>query len=532
MPATTLGKVTLIAALLLVGCGGGGNSVVQPPPPPPPPPPPTFSNPQLAWTGDEQVSSGFGDHGVGSSGPSGAASVPDGSGGAIIVWEDRSFAAVHGQHLDATGKLLWQATGVSPSNVNTYQASPQAVSDGAGGTVVAWVDGRGGVCNEAFQFNCDIYAQRIDSSGNLLWSSSGAPIVTDPANQGSSGIAMISDGSGGAIMAWEDGRSPCCRVYAQRVASSGQVLWALDGIQVSPTPPIVIGTIGVPQMISDGNGGAIVAWWNTQSADPNQVRSVSAQRLGADGALMWAAGGVTVSGLTGGFGSGNMLGYDLTSDGDGGAIFSGSFIDQTASGVATVQRIDKTGSVQWPSSGVQLASAPSHVLNPKILTDGSGGAIVAWADCVSQGVNCSILAQRVDPSGRLLWAVNGISLTSTPNRKFGPIVLGDGAGGAVVAWEDCPNVSALSQCADGIDLYGQRINPNGQTMWQLSGFPISAAPDNQGVQTGNLDVGIYVSSDSLGNIFLVWPDGRINHSCTYTPVLLPSHCDLFAQKLH
>jgi hypothetical protein len=241
---------------------------------------------------------------------------------------------------------------------------------------------------------------------------------------------------------------------------------------------------------------------------------------------------VTVSGLTGGFSNGNVLSYSLTSDGDSGAIFAGSFIDQTGSGVVVVQRIDKTGGVLWPANGVQLASAPSHVVNPKILTDGSGGAIVAWADCVAQGVYCGILAQRIDPFGRLFWAANGISLTSTPNRKFGPTVLSDGVGGAVVAWEDCPNVADFSQCVDGIDLYGQRINPNGQIMWQLNGFPISAAPDNQGVQTGNLDIGIYVSSDPLGNIFFVWPDGRINHSCTYTPLLLPSHCDLFAQKLH
>jgi hypothetical protein len=89
-----------------------------------------------------------------------------------------------------------------------------------------------------------------------------------------------------------------------------------------------------------------------------------------------------------------------------------------------------------------------------------------------------------------------------------------------------------SQCSQGIDLYAQRINVAGQTIWQSNGFPVSTAPDNQGVQTVNANAGIYASADNLGNIFLGWPDGRINHRCAYKPVGLPSHCDLFAQRLH
>jgi hypothetical protein len=391
--------VTALALLICVSCGGGGNS----PPPPPPPPPPVVSNPHLMWTGDVQVSRGLGDHGIGSSGTSGLAIAPDGNGGAIFAWEDATYAVVRTQHVDVNGNRLWQPTGIVPSDVNTYQASPQAVSDGSGGVIVTWVDGRAGFCDEGFQAECDIYAQRIDSNGNLLWSSSGVPIVTAPHNQGSSGIAMVSDDAGGAIVAWEDARSVCCTIDAQRIAGSGQVLWVVDGIQVSPSPTIVIGTIGVPQMIGDGSGGAIVAWWNIQSANPNQVQTVSTQRLDPNGTMMWAAGGVSVSGLIGGSANGNMTGYALTSDGTGGVIFAGGFIDGTATGIATTQRINGIGQVVWAANAVQISSVPAHVLNPVVVADGSGGATVSWNDCDMQGIDCSILAQHVDPLGRLTW---------------------------------------------------------------------------------------------------------------------------------
>ena len=527
--ATASHFVSVAILLTCAGCGSGtgqGSTVL----PPTPPPPPSFSNPSIIWPGDVQVSSGLGDHGIGTSGTPGIAIVPDGAGGAMFAWEDDAAAVIRSQHIDSSGNRIWQAAGVLPAAVSAYQASPRAVSDGSGGMIVVWVDGRAGFCDEGFKGNCDIYAQRIDASGALLWNSLGVPIVTAPENQGISGIAMVGDGAGGAILAWEDARPNCCKIFAQRIQGNGQVAWPTDGVRVSPEPTIVIGSIGAPQIASDGNGGAIISWWNYQYSDPNQFQTVSAQRMDANGNAMWPPTGVTVSGISGGPTSGQQRSYALTPDGGGGAIFAGTFNDQTGAGVLFAQRVAGTGQVAWSSPGVQLYSAAAHLLYATITSDGSSGAIVVWNDCVMQGVNCSILTQRVDPSGRLLWAVSGISITSTPNRKAGPIALSDGTGGAVVAWNDCPNVTDYTQCVQGIDLYSQRIDPAGHGLWQPNGFPVSTAPDNQGVLTGGETSGIVLSMDSSGNMFYGWPDGRVNHNCAF--LQFPSRCDLFAQRLH
>jgi hypothetical protein len=517
----------VVVSLLYVACGGNGPAAPSAPQMPTPLPP---VNPEIIWPGDIQVSSGQGDDGIGSSGPSGVAIVPDGNGGAMFAWEDAAYELVHEQRVDTNGDVLWQTNGVLLSNVSTYEASPQAVSDGAGGTIVAWVDGRAGFCDEGFQGECQIYAQRVDSNGNPLWNPSGVPIATGPSNHGSSGIAMTSDDNGGAFIAWEDARV-CCVIYAQHVSSSGQPLWVVNGLQVSPTPTLEIETIGAPQIIADGDGGVIIAWWNVQYP-PGQVWTVSAQRLNSSGAQMWNAQGVTVLGITGGSSNDNELSYALTSDGDGGAVFVGSFLSDTVTGIAMAQHIDGSGTVAWDSNGVQIASAPSQLLTPTIVGDGSGGGIIAWIDCVMQSPTCSILAQHADARGTLVWPADGVSITNTPNPKFGPIALSDGAGGAIVAWEDCPGISDPTQCGQEVDLYAQRINSNGQTLWQTNGFPVSSAPNNQGVQTGNENAGIYGATDNLGNTFFAWPDGRISDECFSIDEQQPSVCALFAQKLH
>ena len=58
---------------------------------------------------------------------------------------------------------------------------------------------------------------------------------------------MIQDGQDGAIIVWQDGRGANDRIYAQRVNHWGDMLWAIDGVEAC--------TSGIdhqdPQVISD-----------------------------------------------------------------------------------------------------------------------------------------------------------------------------------------------------------------------------------------------------------------------------------------
>ena len=88
-------------------------------------------------------------------------------------------------------------------------------TDGSGGTIITWQDKHNG--------KYEIFAQRMSSGGNAMWTTNGIAICTQDSNYNP---IIVSDGSGGAIIAWQSYRgSATADIYAQRVNSSGTVQW-------------------------------------------------------------------------------------------------------------------------------------------------------------------------------------------------------------------------------------------------------------------------------------------------------------------
>ena len=77
------------------------------------------------------------------------------------------------------------------------QENPQIVSDAAGSTFITWQDARAG--------EYDIYAQRMTSSGGAQCTPNGFAICTAADEQSFPALAV--DGSGGAIVTWQDFRN-------------------------------------------------------------------------------------------------------------------------------------------------------------------------------------------------------------------------------------------------------------------------------------------------------------------------------------
>ena len=117
----------------------------------------------------------------------------DGLDGVLVIWSDYDFTdlccenlGVFAQHLTGTGRVApgWPDQGITLCGAPGYQRFPVAVSDGAGGAFVAWMDYRSGT-------NEDIYLQRVTSSGAIAsdWPEDGLPICTLPGNQQAPRIA-------------------------------------------------------------------------------------------------------------------------------------------------------------------------------------------------------------------------------------------------------------------------------------------------------------------------------------------------------
>ncbi len=378
--------------------------------------------------------------------------VSDGAGGAIATWEDiRSGARdIYARRVTSAGVPQWTADGVALCTATNHQFLPLIASDGAGGAIVTWRDLRSGT-------SYDIYARRVTSAGAAQWTANGAPVCVAALHQVSP--VPVADGSGGAIIAWVDSRSGNSDIYVQRLNSAGAAQWTLDGVALCAAVNSQLGAAPV----SDGAGGAIVAWWDLRNGANYDIY---ARRVNSAGAPQWQVDGTAVS-----VAAGSQENPSIISDGVGGAIITwhdhrGTDFDIYA------QRMTGAGVPLWATDGIAVCAAFDDQGTASIASDGASGAIIAWSD--ARFGNDDIYARRILASGQRIWTVDGSALCNAALDQSTPIVVSDGAGGALVGWNDSRSYSQI---------YMQRAEPRYGT-WGRPEPTIVSATDNPNDEGG------------------------------------------------
>ena len=400
-------------------------------------------------------------------------------GSAIVAWsDDRSGNAdIYAQRVDALGVIQWASDGVVLCTAAGSQVSPVSISDGDDGTIVTWVDNRSG--------NYDVYAQRVNGSGTVQWTADAAALCT--ATGGQLFPAISSDGFGGAIVAWCDSRGGTNDIYARRVSASGEVLWTADGVALCTAN----GSQQYPAIAFDGAGGAIITWYDDRSG----TNDIYAQRVSASGEVLWTADGVAVCTA-----SGAQQSPTIVSDGFGGATITWHD-GRSGTNDIYAQRVNASGVAQWPVDGVALSAATGTQLYPKIISDGAGGAIVTWYDNRSGAYD--VYAQRVDASGAVLWTADGVALCTAAGPQQSPAIITDGAGGALVAWQD--------RRSGGYDVYAQRVDASGSVQWTADGIPLCTAAGSRGYPK--------IAPDGAGGAIAAWHDSRGDSTDVYAQLI-------------
>jgi hypothetical protein len=394
----------------------------------------------------------------------------DGAGGAIITWYDfRSGGTtgydIYAQRVNASGAVQWTTDGVAICTAASTQQSPTIVSDGAGGAIITWHDYRGGAY-------ADIYAQRVNGAGTVQWPANGVAICAATYNQVSPTI--VPDGAGGAVITWDDLRGGASwDIYAQRVNASGAVQWPADGVALCTASY----DQSSPKIASDGAGGAIVTWQDLRNG---ASLDIYAQRVSAAGVVQWTANGVALCAA-----GNSQLDAAIASDGAGGAIVTWDDIRSGAYYDIYAQRVSAAGAVQWTADGVALCTAGNNQLNPAIASDGAGGAVITWQD-MRGGTYYDVYAQRVSAAGVVQWTANGVALSTATNDQRYPVIVSDGAGGAIVTWQDLRGVSGLTSS----DIYAQRVDQWGCLGVQPTSAGVKDVPNDQG---GKVKVSWYAS---------------------------------------
>jgi hypothetical protein len=102
-----------------------------------------------------------------------------------------------------------------------------------------------------------------------------------------------------------------------------------------------------------------------------------------------------------------------------------------------VQHVLATGVVDpaWPAGGRALTDADRQQVHGVIAPDGAGGAVIAWED------GFEVVAQHVLASGTLdpAYPEHGLLLCDNPSGRGDPAIVATGGGGAIVAWTDGRN---------------------------------------------------------------------------------------------
>ncbi|MFT4968629.1 MAG: hypothetical protein ACI9O4_000359 [Chitinophagales bacterium] len=398
----------------------------------------------------------------------------DGNGGAFIVWRDWRIDGFSGdiyvQRIDANGNALWGLDGIVICNEFSDEAAPSITTDEKDGIIIAWSDERTGL-------ERDVYAQRIDGNGNILWTSNGVP-VADKINREHS-EKIISDDNGGAIVVWEEERVDATwDIWAQRIDSLGNVVWQSGGVPFFN----VYGNRINHKIQRDGEGGVILTCQDARNGDFD----IYAQRLDADGNRLWGGAGSVICNASGVQTNPKI---DPEKEKDGVYI---AWTDKRNSADYDIyaNRVDSNGVVLW-GNGKPVAQTVGNQSAIDILSNNkTQGLIVSWKD--NRASDYDIYLQKLSPDGDPVWQTNGVIVCDAAEDQLNPNIISDKKGGAIVVWQDGRSGE--------FDVYSQRMSKNGIQQWLANGEPVCTAVGDQ-FSPKNIP-------DNKGGAIYVWEDKR------------------------
>jgi hypothetical protein len=339
--------------------------------------------------------------------------------------------------------------------------------------------------------------------------SQNTPVAIAPDNQ--LGIKSISDGDGGMILVWEDrrfGGTSNRAVYCQRIDRFGFRQWGdSTGLQLAMT---ISGSHSVSRfydICSDGKGGAIILW--SEFSPSFTVEWLRAQRISKEGNKLWGANGVQITN------EGNKQEMmSISSDNNGGCFYAYQTSELNISDFELkANRLDSNGVKQW-GNGIFFCQAQGIQTDLHSVTASDGGFIVTWRDPRTSPVSdFDIYAQKLSPSGSILWTANGQPVCTFQRNQEYQNAYPDNSGGVFVTWSDW---RMSDSATTRIDIFAQRINSSGNNVMIANGVPVCTAPQSQFRPV--------MTTDGNGGVIVTWNDFR-------NGAVAPFNIDIYAQRI-
>jgi Secretion system C-terminal sorting domain len=417
--------------------------------------------------------------------------VPDGANGMFIAWVDARTtgeSAIYIQRVDHQSKNYFTENGLLIATSPNSKGNLAMVPDGSGGVIITWTD------------NNDVFGRRIAANGSFQWDLKNMTVTT-AGTQSQGSLAIIN--STEAMIAFLDSRNSTATgndVYIQKInLTNGNTIFTNDLPATNAS-----GNQSVPKLIADGSGGALIMWQDTRNS-ATTGNDYYCQRLKNDGTpeTGWASNGNVIC-----VAAGTQGNFSMKSDGVGGfyAIWEDFRNTAVSNGDIYAHRFGGDGNPVWTSNGVVVNESAGIQNLPKMLVV-NDGIIAVWTDgrITSPATDRDIYAQKLAASnGAAQWSpTTGVSVAvvtgsnQTSITSDGLSICSDGSNGAIIGWVDARNTSTT-----GNDIYAQKINSTGAVQWAANGILISNASGNQ----GNIISSEYCAP--LQGAFFVWQDAR------------------------
>ena len=356
----------------------------------------------------------------------------DASGNALLAFLDDRFgsnAQVTAVKMSPSGQPLWGASGVQLTNDSSFHANPKITVTSDGGVVVAWIS------------DSNVVVQKLTSNG-IPVASAALPTFKMVLSESGANFQLAdlhASDNGSVIVSWirQMGRGNRL-LYANKISRTGQLLWGASHVHVYDGGSLQNGNF--PYFLSDGNGGAVFAWYSsspTLQVFAQHVLSNGTEAFGHNGSAGAVTGTDARVSPTASYNPATQEVFMFWTELD-------QF--QTVQGISA-QKFNSAGARQWSDSGLTIVPLGNDAqINPQNVQIGTG-ALAFWVDQQVTG-NGILYGVKLDGAGNTVCSQFPVSnATSQKARVWAGIAP---SGLATAAWQDYRNGES--------DIFIQNVN--------------------------------------------------------------------------
>lgn len=383
-----------------------------------------------------------------------------------------------------------------------------AVSDLNGGSFVFWQDNK-------FGYQSEVYFNHVNTNGKLSFGTEGKRVSSLIGPEDNPVCASASQNS--AVVVWNDfsfSNSGC--LYAQRVLDNGNYVWDDKGLRISNSEDAV----SEYSVAVNASGEAFISYV-AKEPELNGEYKIEVQKVLSSGTLLFNQGEKLVYKSRG-----RKMMTSLVPD-DSGGVFVFWIEMQNGRSMLWGQHVNKSDQKTWGADGLSSHEKPLIISNisqdvvsfvakkafnkmiyvawqtliyrskdiyhqlisydgktlwergGRLATAQRGSQLDPHAVCTDSSIILSwtneygrdknIYIQRYNEKGKSLWNRTGIPVVNLKGYQFGQRMIDDGKKGIIIAWIDHRVDSLLA------NIYAQRINLEGKEIWNPSGVIVASS---------------------------------------------------------